>query len=211
MDFMEGGDLLTDLKNQNGRFPEATARFYISELICGLEFLHLNGIVHRDLKFDNVLINREGHIKIADFGLSHYGTPFEEICDNEICGTDLYIAPEVILLEPYDSSCEWWSLGIMCYIMLSGMHPFETGEQMEDLHFNIVHQDPLSLESCVSSGDLSLHAAELCLHLLEKSRKDRIGYKGGHFPWIRQHRFFHNTIWDHVENLKLVPPRLMPC
>ncbi|XP_068739173.1 protein kinase C-like 1B [Montipora capricornis] len=100
MDFMEGGDLLTDLEKQDGRFPEATARFYISELICGMEFLHLHGIVHRDSKFDNVLINREGHIKIADFGLSHYGTPFEEICDNEICGTDLYIAPEVRFLAP---------------------------------------------------------------------------------------------------------------
>ncbi|XP_068715963.1 calcium-dependent protein kinase C-like [Montipora foliosa] len=165
MDFMEGGDLLTDLENNDGRFPEATARFYLSEIICGLEFLHLNGIVHRDLKFDNVLINREGHIKIADFGLSHYGTPFEEICDNEICGTDLYIAPEVILLEPYDSSCDWWSLGIMCYTMLSGMYPFDTGEQMGDLHFNIVHQDPFNLRSCVSRGDLSLHAAELCLHV----------------------------------------------
>ena len=73
---------------------------YQVEISRCLSFIFFAISCLRDLKFDNVLINREGHIKIADFGLSHYGTPFEEICDNEICGTDLYIAPEVRFLSP---------------------------------------------------------------------------------------------------------------
>lgn len=118
MDFCSGGELFYHLKKK-GVYDEKTAQFYAAEIIIALEYLHSIGIIYRykklyikflyrDLKPENVLIDSDGHIKLADFGLSkcmNSGQP-----TFSFCGTPDYLAPEIIQREGHDKSVDWWSL-----------------------------------------------------------------------------------------------------
>ena len=92
-DFFNGGELFFYLSN--GRFSENRARFYAAEIALGLHYLHSQGIVYRDLKPENLLLDADGHIKITDFGLSKADVSGEEL--NSLCGTPEYLAPEIIM------------------------------------------------------------------------------------------------------------------
>ena len=92
-DFFNGGELFHYLSN--GRFSENRARFYAAEIALGLQYLHEHGVVYRDLKPENLLLDSDGHIKITDFGLSKEGVEGDEL--HSLCGTAEYLAPEIIL------------------------------------------------------------------------------------------------------------------
>ena len=141
MEYVEGGDVATLLKNIGGPLNIDIARMYFAETTLAVEYLHSYGIIHRDLKPDNLLITAIGHIKLTDFGLSKIGLMslttnlYEKLLDKEtktfndkqICGTPSYIAPEVILRQGYGKPVDWWSMGIILYEFLVGTPPF-TGE-----------------------------------------------------------------------------------
>lgn len=128
LDFLNGGDLYTHIMNY-GKFKENRARFYIAELVLALNHLHQNGIVYRDLKPQNIIIDTEGHIKLTDFGLSKAN--FEEDQKHTICGTIKYIAPETISGQNYNHTVDWWSLGIILYRMITGKLPYPTNKNSE--------------------------------------------------------------------------------
>lgn len=134
MDFLNGGELFYHLRREQ-RFSEDRTRFYAAEILVALECLHENGIIYRDLKPENVLLDSDGHIKLTDFGLSKIKQTENEIAYT-FCGTPEYLAPEIVRGEGYGKEIDFWALvsnlifnsiiqGLMIYEMLCGINPFK--------------------------------------------------------------------------------------
>jgi len=124
-DFLNGGELFLHLCNEI-RFTEDRARFYAAEMVLAISHLHENGIIYRDLKPENVLLDSSGHIKITDFGLSKMKSLDNlDQMTNTFCGTPEYLAPEVIQARGHSYGVDWWSLGMLIYEMISGINPFK--------------------------------------------------------------------------------------
>lgn len=129
MDFINGGELFYHLQLAD-KFDEQRAKFYTAEIILALDYLHKAGIVYRDVKPENILIDAEGHIKLTDFGLSKEGLNDNNHMTESFCGTTEYLAPEIIKDKQYSYSVDWYSLGLVLFEMLTGMNPFKTGEEL---------------------------------------------------------------------------------
>ncbi|CAH3189236.1 unnamed protein product [Porites lobata] len=111
---------------------------------------------------------------------------------------------KIILQDPYDACVDWWALGVMVFTMLTGMMPFDA--ESEDELFDLIVYDYPQKPDKKTMSELSIDATELFLHLLEKYPQDRLGYKGGDYPWIRGHAFFHGFDWNRLEALELDRP-----
>lgn len=197
MEFVSGGDLMFQIQRQ-GRFKEPVVVFYAAEIAIGLFFLHKRGIAYRDLKLDNVLLDQEGHVKIADFGMCKEGVRVHEA--RTFCGTPDYIAPEIILYQPYGLPVDWWAYGVLIYEMLSGQPPFD-GEDEEELFASIT-------EATVSYPKfMSKEAKELCKGFLIKNPDKRLGspYQQEQVE-IMNHPFFRRIDWKKVEDRQIQPP-----
>jgi len=127
MDFVNGGDLFHHLQMQPARkFDNERAKFYAAEICLGIEHLHELGIVYRDLKPENVLLDAEGHIRLTDFGLSKEGLFKTNDKTRTFCGTPEYLAPEIVQGGEYNNAVDWWAFGAIIYEMLTGWVPFYT-------------------------------------------------------------------------------------
>nr|XP_055045596.1 protein kinase C theta type isoform X1 [Misgurnus anguillicaudatus]XP_055045597.1 protein kinase C theta type isoform X1 [Misgurnus anguillicaudatus]XP_055045598.1 protein kinase C theta type isoform X1 [Misgurnus anguillicaudatus]XP_055045599.1 protein kinase C theta type isoform X1 [Misgurnus anguillicaudatus] len=193
MEYLNGGDLMFHIQTCH-RFDIPRSTFYAAEIICGLQFLHSKGIVYRDLKLDNVLLDTEGHIKIADFGMCKENM-YGEARTCTFCGTPDYIAPEILLGQKYGTSVDWWSFGVLLYEMLIGQSPFH-GHDEEELFQSIRTDDP-----CYPRW-LTKDARDILVKLFVREPERRLGIKGN----IRQHAFFRDTDWNALENRQVEPP-----
>ncbi|VDM93745.1 unnamed protein product, partial [Onchocerca ochengi] len=127
-EYIPGGELFSYLRNVQ-RFSALTARFYTCEVILALEYLHSKNIAYRDLKPENLMLTKIGHLKLTDFGFAKIITDQT----NTLCGTPEYLAPEVIIGNGYNKSVDWWSLGILIYEMVVGLPPFQ-GDTITDIY-----------------------------------------------------------------------------
>ncbi|KAI8147876.1 kinase-like domain-containing protein [Fennellomyces sp. T-0311] len=193
LEYAVGGELFRYL-DQEGMFSEPMACFYASELILALSHLHSLGIVYRDLKPENCLLDQKGHILLTDFGLSKVSLDGKT---NTICGTAEYMAPEVLAGLQYDYAVDWWSLGILIYDMLTGSPPFKGSNRQKTI-------DTIMSKKPVMPYYFTNEAKSLLNGLLRKNPHVRLGSKGAEA--IHKHRFFRKTNWTTLAERRVDPP-----
>eukprot|EP00741_Cyanophora_paradoxa_P022195 tig00021435_g21425.t1 len=186
LDFLVGGELFFHLKREKF-FPEPVAQYYAAEICLALGHLHKLGIVYRDLKPENVLLDAEGHARLTDFGLA------KEVDEanggtQTFCGTLEYMAPCVLIRRGYGKNIDWWSFGCLVYEMLTGFPPFARKTRAE-VQEAILHEEPRF------PGYLSEEAKSLCRALLVKEPEKRLGSGPGGAYDIMMHPFFANVDW----------------
>uniref|UniRef100_A0A8C2HM11 Protein kinase C n=1 Tax=Cyprinus carpio TaxID=7962 RepID=A0A8C2HM11_CYPCA len=199
MEFVNGGDLMFHIQKSR-KFEESRAKFYTAEITSALIFLHSNGIIYRDLKLDNVLLDKDGHCKLADFGMCKEGM-FEGVVTGTFCGTPDYIAPEILQEMLYGPSVDWWALGVLLYEMLSGHAPFEA-ENEDDLFESIL------TEEIIYTSWFSTNAVDILKGFLTKNPSRRLGCvaaEGGEAA-VTSHPFFTDIDWDKLNQRELEPP-----
>ncbi|KAM9113022.1 myotonin-protein kinase isoform 4-T4 [Pangshura tecta] len=207
MEYYVGGDLLTLLSKFGDRIPLDMARFYLAEMVMAIDSIHRLGYVHRDIKPDNILLDRCGHIRLGDFGsclkLREDGT----ICSSVAVGTPDYLSPEILQAvedgsHSYGTECDWWSLGVFAYEMFFGHTPFFADSIVETygkiIHFKEHFRFPLSALE-VPDDARALIQGLLC------PRETRLGRNG--VRDFREHPFFAGVDW---EGLRAFTPPFAP-
>ncbi|XP_027005494.2 protein kinase C, eta, b [Tachysurus fulvidraco] len=199
MEFVNGGDLMFHIQKSR-RFQEARAQFYSAEITSALMYLHSKGIIYRDLKLDNILLDKDGHCKLADFGMCKEGMHNGALTAT-FCGTPDYIAPEIIQEEPYSVSVDWWAMGVLLYEMLCGHAPFEA--ETEDELFECILRDDV-----IYSSWLSNEAEDILKGFLTKDPSRRLGCieRDGGEKAITSHPFFRDLDWERLRNRELDSP-----
>lgn len=226
-DLMPGGDLMdvlvAEAKVIKRRVPQGTwqrgclapkvkmlqgmsedlAKFYIGSIVLALEYLHSSNIVYRDLKPENVFIDAQGFVKLGDFG-------FAKVLENgnrtyTFCGTPGYVAPENVLAHGYNYSVDWWGLGVLMYVLLTGRQPFSSPKtddpmvvmrRIVDENFHIKYPPYLSQT-----------AKDLISRLLERKPAKRLGMLNGRAADIKKHKWFEGLNWDELETRRALPSR----
>ncbi|KOB70629.1 Protein kinase C, partial [Operophtera brumata] len=196
IEFVRGGDLMFHMQRQR-RLPEEHARFYAAEISLALHFLHERGVIYRDLKLDNVLLDHEGHIKLTDYGMCKEGVRPGDTTST-FCGTPNYIAPEILRGEEYGFSVDWWALGVLTYEMLAGRSPFDIAQaadnpdqNTEDYLFQVILEKTIRIPR-----SLSVKAASVLKGFLNKSPAERLGCGEHAFMDIVNHPFFKSIEWE---------------
>uniref|UniRef100_A0A4W3GUN8 Protein kinase C eta type n=1 Tax=Callorhinchus milii TaxID=7868 RepID=A0A4W3GUN8_CALMI len=199
MEYVNGGDLMFQIQLVR-KFDEIRARFYAAEITSALIFLHNKKVIYRDLKLDNVLLDSEGHCKLADFGMCKEGI-HNNYTTGTFCGTPDYIAPEILQELQYGASVDWWALGVLMYEMLCGQPPFEA-ENEDDLFESILNDDVL-YPNWMAESSLAILKG-----FMIKNPNKRLGCVIAHSgeQAILIHPFFESIDWELLEQRKIKPP-----
>ncbi|ONM32757.1 putative serine/threonine protein kinase IRE [Zea mays] len=226
MEYLNGGDLYSLLRNL-GCLDEDMARTYIAELVLALEYLHSMNVIHRDLKPDNLLISRDGHIKLTDFGLSKVGliNSTDDLSGPDVScalvgehqpadaeqreqkrrqrqkqaavGTPDYLAPEILLGMAHGPTADWWSVGVILFELLVGIPPFNA-EHPQIIFDNIMNRE---IPWPHVPEELSSEAYDLIDRLLMENPVQRLGATGA--GEVKAHPFFKDINWDMLARQKV--------
>ena len=209
MEFCPGGDFMSLLIKKD-ILPEEEARFYTAELILAVDSIHKLDCIHRDIKPDNILIDKNGHIKLSDFGLAKISDKLYENNKNDnfnknklthqklfsCVGTAYYVAPEVLNKTGYGKDIDWWSVGVIFFEMLVGYAPFCSEETKEVCYKVINWKNYLKIPDDIT---ISKEAEDLINKMINNS-DERLGRNG--IEEIKKHPFFKGVDWDNIRNTK---------
>ena len=194
LEYVPGGELFRYMQ-MRGKLPIEQVRFYAAEIGIAISYLHKNGIIYRDIKPENILLDEGGHIKLTDFGLSK---PLEAgKTTSTFCGTVDYLAPEVVKKEPYTQMVDWWSYGILIYEMIYNETPFHDENRLKTF-INIEKEDPYF------PNDVDPIVKDFIMRLLEKDPTKRQT-----FDQLRNHKFWNGLNFQDVY-MKKISPEYVP-
>ncbi|EPQ19653.1 Serine/threonine-protein kinase N2 [Myotis brandtii] len=196
MEYAAGGDLMMHIHTDV--FSEPRAVFYAACVVLGLQYLHEHKIVYRDLKLDNLLLDTEGFVKIADFGLCKEGMGYGDRTST-FCGTPEFLAPEVLTETSYTRAVDWWGLGVLIYEMLVGESPFP-GDDEEEVFDSIVNDEVRYPRF------LSTEAISIMRRLLRRNPERRLGAGEKDAEDVKKHPFFRLIDWSALMDKKVKPP-----
>jgi len=194
MDFINGGELFHHLSKER-RFDENRAKFYASEILLGLSYLHSKGVIYRDLKPENLLLDFQGHIVITDFGLSKEGLVDPTSTTSTFCGTPEFLAPEVIKGMEYTKNVDWWSLGILLCEMMTGIPPFYS--KSEEIMYDRIVNENIEIPDYFSQD-----AKDLITKLCDRNSQTRLQDP----EIIKAHPFFNGIDWGKLIRKEITPP-----
>ena len=195
IEYSNGGDLFNYLRAKS-TFSIENSTFYLSQMICVLEYLHSKNIIYRNLKPENLLIKKNGYLKFVGFEIAK---KIDEGRTYTMCGTPEYLAPEIILCKGYGKPVDWWALGVILYEMIAGIDPFSDEDTLN------VYQNILSRKLEFSS-DFDDDSKSLIKHLLEPDLSKRFGNLKNGVNDIKNHPFFRSFNWDKLMMEKIPAP-----
>jgi len=198
LEYVCGGELFSYLR-QCKRLPNHVARFYAAEVVLAFEHLHSKDIIYRDLKPENLLIDKNGNIKITDFGFAKYVPDVTWT----LCGTPDYLAPEIIQSKGYGKAVDWYALGVLIYEMLAGFPPFYDEDQMR-LYERIL-EGRLRWPSYFDPA-----AKDLIKRLLSPDLTKRYGNLKSGVADIKKHKWFSEIDWKKLAEVKVKAPYIPP-
>ncbi|EAX94066.1 AGC family protein kinase [Trichomonas vaginalis G3] len=200
LDYVQGGELFSRLREER-KFVEERARYYIAELAHAIGYLHSMGICHRDLKPENILFDKDGYIKLTDFGLVKEQMT-KDATTTTFCGTPEYLAPEMVAGNAYDNNVDWWALGTLSYEMLYGVPPFY------DVNTNAMYRSILR-DDIVFPEDATEDAIDFIQKLLDKNPTTRLGSGPEDYKEVIGHKFFASINFDQLLK-KQIPMQWKP-
>jgi len=197
MEYVNGGELFFHLSREK-IFSEDRTRFYIAQITLAMTYLHDRGIIYRDLKLENLLLDNKGNIKITDFGLCkeeiHHGST-----TSTFCGTPEYLAPEVLEDNDYGRPVDWWGVGVVMYEMICGHLPFYN--RNHEVLFDLILHEEIRLPQTLGST-----AKDILSQLLQKDPRLRLGGGERDGRDIQEHPFFFSMDFEKLYNLEIPAP-----
>lgn len=194
-----GGELFTFLR-KHGHFTENASRFYSSSVLLAFEHMHGLNIVYRDLKPENLILDKDGVLKVVDFGLA------KVVMDRTwtLCGTPDYLAPEIILSKGHNKAVDYWALGVLIYEMCAGFVPFYSDDVMEV--YQLILQHDLKFPS-----HFSRNVIDLVSKLMHANPSKRMGVLRGGTEDIKKVKWFGGFDWGRLLKKDLTPPIIPNC
>jgi len=193
-----GGELWTILRDK-GWFDDATTRFYVACVVSAVDYLHSQGIIYRDLKPENLLLDASGYVKMVDFGFSKVIKEGSKTWT--FCGTPEYVAPEIILNRGHDRAVDFWSLGVLMCELLMGTPPFTASDPMKIYNIILRGIDQIHFPRHVTKT-----AITIIKRFCRESPAERLGYQKNGIDDIKSHRWFQGFHWEGLESKSLTPP-----
>lgn len=200
--FVLGGDLWSLLQKQkNRRFDEKEARFICACVLEAFDHLHSKGIIYRDLKPENLLIDANGYIKLTDFGFAKQMTPRGKTFT--FAGTPEYVGPEIVLNRGHDRAVDYWAFGCFVFEMLTGRTPYRTDDSS---HMRTYNKILSGIDNVVFPSYVTPKAKHLVEKLCRPIPAERLGMQKGGVKDIKNHRWYLGFEWQKLVNHEIPSP-----
>lgn len=200
MDYLSGGDLRFHLSHRKSSlFTEAQTKFFLSNIIISLEYIHSKKIIHRDVKPENLLLDINGYLRLTDFGIAVYSNKENS---QESNGTEGYVAPEVLMQQGYNYSSDYFALGVIGYELMQGNRPFYTGNKNQYKDLILIYQP--KIKSNQMKKGWSENSRDFINKLLQRRPIKRLGYNG--IRELKNHPWIKDINWELLKNKKIKSP-----
>ena len=197
MDYLSGGDLRYHLSHRRSSlFNEHQTKFFISNIIIALEYIHSKKIIHRDIKPENLLLDMKGYLRLTDFGIAVYNRKDNK---KESNGTAGYVAPEVIMHQEYSYCSDFFALGVIGYEFMQGSRPYYIGNKKQIKDLIIVYQPKIKANQLKKGW--SEKSRDFINKLLQRKPNKRLGYGG--IKELKNHIWLKDVNWDLLKNKKI--------